>query len=126
MHDTCTVGGAIGGYCAIGSVESATAPASVTRIEMTAAKTGRSMKNREIKGGYFCRERGPEMTACLCGVPRCLTRDQALLGHALSRSPASSRTCDGDVKNSKRSFENVCSQAELSLLHTGPKLILVV
>jgi hypothetical protein len=41
---TWIVGGAISGYCAIGSVHSAMAPTSVITIEMTPAKIGRSMK----------------------------------------------------------------------------------
>ena len=40
-----TCGGARSGYCAIGSVGIASAPASVRMIEQTAAKTGRRMKN---------------------------------------------------------------------------------
>jgi hypothetical protein len=39
-----TVGGAISGYCEIGSVNIAIAPTRMVTIEMTAAKTGRSMK----------------------------------------------------------------------------------
>src|SRR5438132_4641394 len=38
------VGGAISGYCAMGSVESAMTPASVMSMLMTPAKIGRSMK----------------------------------------------------------------------------------
>src|SRR5438046_10334082 len=38
------VGGAISGYCAIGSVESAITPTSVMTMLMTPAKIGRSMK----------------------------------------------------------------------------------
>src|SRR3954471_7073753 len=44
---TITVGGAIGGYIAMGSAHSAIAPASVIRIDRTVAKIGRSMKKRE-------------------------------------------------------------------------------
>ena len=44
----------ISGYCAIGSVNSATPPASVTMIDSTEAKIGRSMKNLENKASpYF-------------------------------------------------------------------------
>src|SRR4030095_2646621 len=42
-----TVGGAISGYCAIGSTCDAISPASVMMIEMTPAKIGRLMKNCE-------------------------------------------------------------------------------
>jgi hypothetical protein len=42
------VGGVISGYCEIGSEKTAIPPASVMRIEITLAKIGRSMKNREI------------------------------------------------------------------------------
>src|SRR4029077_9758882 len=38
------VGGAISGYCAMGSVESAMTPTSVMRMLITPAKIGRSMK----------------------------------------------------------------------------------
>src|SRR5437868_13709255 len=48
---TITVGGAIGGYIAMGSAHSAIAPASVITIDRTVAKIGRSMKKRENTGG---------------------------------------------------------------------------
>src|SRR5229473_3069447 len=44
---TTTVGGAISGYSVIGSARYAMAPTSVRRIEMTAAKIGRSIKKWE-------------------------------------------------------------------------------
>src|SRR5438093_2229072 len=44
---TDTTGGAISGYCAIGSVRIAARPASTRNMEITAAKIGRSMKKRE-------------------------------------------------------------------------------
>ncbi len=44
---TCTTGGAISGYCAIGSTRIAVRPASTMKSEMTTAKMGRSMKKRE-------------------------------------------------------------------------------
>jgi len=44
------VGGVISGYCAIGSPNSATLPASVTMIDSTEAKIGRLMKKRENTG----------------------------------------------------------------------------
>src|SRR6266403_2874271 len=44
-HVTETVGGAIGGYIAIGSDRSEIAPAKVMAIDRTVAKIGRSMKN---------------------------------------------------------------------------------
>ena len=43
------LGGVICGYCAIGSVQTATPPASVMTIDSTVAKIGRSMKKRENK-----------------------------------------------------------------------------
>ena len=48
-----TTGGAISGYCAIGSVRIAARPASTRKIEITAAKIGRSMKKRENMGGLL-------------------------------------------------------------------------
>src|SRR5438067_11332598 len=53
------VGGAISGYCAIGSVESAITPTSVMTMLMTPAKIGRSMK----KCGKFTESRNAE-----CGM----------------------------------------------------------
>ena len=44
------LGGVICGYCATGSVQTAIPPASVITIDSTAAKIGRSMKNRENTG----------------------------------------------------------------------------
>jgi hypothetical protein len=38
----------IGGYCAIGKVNSAIPPVRVMKMDSTAAKIGRSIKNREI------------------------------------------------------------------------------
>jgi hypothetical protein len=54
------VGGAISGYCAIGSVNSAMAPTSVMTMLITPAKIGRSMK----KCGKFIEMRNAE-----CGMP---------------------------------------------------------
>ncbi len=50
-HCTWIVGGVICGYCARGSVKTAMPPASVTTIDSTLAKIGRSMKKRENKSG---------------------------------------------------------------------------
>src|SRR5271168_215043 len=44
---TCTCGGEIGGYCAIGKLNTAIPPASVMRMDSTVAKIGRSMKKCE-------------------------------------------------------------------------------
>jgi hypothetical protein len=43
-----TVGGAICGYCAMGSTCAATSPAMTMMIEMTDAKIGRLMKNFDM------------------------------------------------------------------------------
>src|SRR6516165_2912026 len=45
--ETSTVGGVISGYCATGSVNSATPPASTTTMDNTEAKMGRLIKKRE-------------------------------------------------------------------------------
>src|SRR5258708_20463407 len=45
--DTSTVGGAISGYCATGSVNRATVPPSTITIDSTDAKIGRLMKKLE-------------------------------------------------------------------------------
>ncbi len=49
VQSTWTVGGEIGGYMAMGSWVIAIPPPRGMTIERTAAKIGRSMKNREIK-----------------------------------------------------------------------------
>ena len=53
------MGGVTSGYCATGSVKTATPPASVMTTEITVANTGRSMKNFENKevSLYFVRQR---------------------------------------------------------------------
>jgi hypothetical protein len=48
--ETSTVGGAISGYCVIGSTRAAIPPASTITSERTVAKIGRSIKNRENIG----------------------------------------------------------------------------
>src|SRR5688572_12934908 len=48
MARTVTTGGAISGYCAIGSTRIAASPAITMKIDSTAAKIGRSMKKRDI------------------------------------------------------------------------------
>ncbi|MER9313072.1 hypothetical protein NKI51_27920 [Mesorhizobium australicum] len=42
------VGGAISGYCEIGSLLMPSAPPSITAIAITQAKTGRRMKNSDM------------------------------------------------------------------------------
>src|SRR5271165_6037629 len=59
-HVTFTVGGAIGGYIAIGRFTSAIAPASVMAIDRTVAKIGRSMKKRENTAGLATWSQGDE------------------------------------------------------------------
>ena len=44
---TCTTGGAISGYCAMGRARMAAKPANTITIEITNAKIGLSIKNRE-------------------------------------------------------------------------------
>ena len=51
MAVTSTVGGVTSGYCATGSVNTATPPASMMTIDSTEAKIGRSMKKCEITVG---------------------------------------------------------------------------
>src|SRR6187402_2175825 len=53
MAVTVTTGGAISGYCAIGSERLADSPAMTMKIASTAAKIGRSMKNRENMRGLL-------------------------------------------------------------------------
>src|ERR1019366_9161055 len=53
---TCTCGGEIGGYCAIGNENTASAPASVITMDSTVAKIGRSMKKCDsMSGSPNCR-----------------------------------------------------------------------
>src|SRR6476660_8304372 len=47
MACTCTTGGAISGYCAIGRPRMEASPAMTMKMDRTAAKIGRSMKKRE-------------------------------------------------------------------------------
>ena len=54
MALTRTVGGVTSGYCATGSENAATEPASVTTIDSTEAKIGRSMKKCEITALREC------------------------------------------------------------------------
>src|ERR1700729_446925 len=56
--DTLMIGGAISGYCAIGSRENDTPPRITKTIETTAAKIGRSMKKCEMRIGLdqLCRD----------------------------------------------------------------------
>src|ERR1019366_1883238 len=85
------LGGVICGYCAIGSVQTATAPANVMTMDSTAAKIGRSMKKREnkvdpqlfgpaslIRGGRHGIRR-----AALRWLPRLLLADFRLVADAL-------------------------------------------
>src|SRR5579875_260522 len=55
---TTMVGGTTLGYCDTGSAKIATAPISTIRIAMTFARTGRSIKNFEIKRGALGIGRG--------------------------------------------------------------------
>src|SRR5690242_2071156 len=56
---TDTWGGAMSGYCAIGSTRMAASPASAMKSEMTTAKMGRSMKKREnMMRVWFFLDRG--------------------------------------------------------------------
>src|SRR5438477_6974608 len=68
------VGGAISGYWAMGSVESAITPTSVMTMLITPAKIGRSMKKC---GKFMARltsgdQRSSLRSACLCGCGRLL------------------------------------------------------
>src|SRR6185295_19284407 len=64
MAVTVTTGGAISGYCAIGSTRIAASPASTMKIESTAAKIGRSMKKRENTLGYL----PVYLAGCVCAA----------------------------------------------------------
>src|SRR5688572_15027917 len=78
---TVTTGGAISGYCAIGSTRIAASPAMTMKIESTAAKIGRSMKKREIMAGclYFLLWRCLLVRRRFHAFGRLLARGAALL-----------------------------------------------
>src|SRR5204863_1136853 len=94
------VGGAISGYCAIGSVESAITPTSVMTMLMTPAKIGRSIK----KCGKFtelqiadCGMRIQESpVARICLAPRAPTHDS--LGHRPRFRIESSTSAEGAIQ----------------------------
>src|SRR3954468_16800869 len=52
-QETCTVGGVISGYCAIGRMVTAARPASRITAEITRRRTGRSMKNLAMGFGFY-------------------------------------------------------------------------
>src|SRR5882757_2135608 len=54
--ETSTCGGTICGYCEIGSPNTATPPASEMISEITAEKTGRSMKKLNMPTWRLCRQ----------------------------------------------------------------------
>ncbi len=86
------VGGAMAGYCATGSVAIASAPASMMTIAMTQAKTGRSMKKRDMRrllpaaaDAAATRAMPPGRTFC---TPSTITRSPAVRPDVTShRSP---------------------------------------
>src|SRR5580658_10820244 len=88
-----TVGGAMFGYCAIGSTGSATRPKSRITSEQTAAKIGRRRKKSTTKVGTSLRSAGllAERVAQteFCGEPAVQRGDLAddLPGHAAHRDP---------------------------------------
>ena len=114
------MGGVISGYCATGSVNTATSPSSVIRIDGTEARIGRSMKKREnIAAGLLvrfaaCRPRRtcppvpargdaaqPPCSPCDAALPprpgraRCnpltMTRSSGPKPDSITRSPSSRR-----------------------------------
>src|SRR5690606_26132298 len=54
-----TEGGAIWGYCATGRLMIDSSPSPMIRIEITQAKTGRSIKKRAMCGSLCCSLAGP-------------------------------------------------------------------
>src|SRR5689334_25127908 len=65
---TCTCGGTICGYCEIGRLKPASAPASVMISEMTVEKTGRSMKKLNIYLPAGAAGGGPPGTVTVCAA----------------------------------------------------------
>ncbi len=70
LADTVTVGGAIGGYCSMGSPTRAARPASVTTIDRTLAKIGRRMQKSEITDGCSESARGGGLACSGRRLPR--------------------------------------------------------
>src|SRR5262249_1404909 len=79
-HDTCTVGGVIGGYWAIGKAIKAIVPTRMVTIERTAAKIGRSMKKREITASTW-NHKGHKEHKEKSGDPDAVLDLQLLIGH---------------------------------------------
>src|SRR5688500_10841809 len=85
-----TVGGAISGYCEIGSAVEATSPAIVMMIASTLAKMGRSMKNREkLPMSGFGQRAGPAGAGLLGAAAGA----GAAAGVGPGGTTASARTC---------------------------------
>src|SRR5512138_643973 len=87
---TVTTGGAISGYWAIGRLRIAESPASTRKIEITAAKIGRSMKKRENMSGYplFLGGFGRRLAGARRGRRRRRLLLRRLLGRRLRRCAA--------------------------------------
>src|SRR5919199_1584160 len=78
MAVTRTVGGVICGYCAIGSRPAAMPPSRTMTIEMTHARTGRSMKKRASTAGLL---------SGLLGLPGQRLRGRDRHGHQVWLQP---------------------------------------
>src|ERR1700733_2123519 len=70
-------GGAMLGYCAMGSVVMASPPISMMTMASTQAKTGRSMKKLTMAGGLLC----GGLSGRGLRLRRLLIRRSVLLGH---------------------------------------------
>src|SRR5690348_5132033 len=70
--ETLMMGGAISGYCAIGSREKETPPRITKMIETTTAKIGRSMKKCEIRIQFTLRNSSSRRRIELTHPSRCL------------------------------------------------------
>src|SRR6202041_1150241 len=68
---TCTVGGTTFGYCEVGRLTSETSPITTKNNARTLARTGRSIKKREIMGAYpAVTSPEPVRAASLVRMPR--------------------------------------------------------
>src|SRR3954468_5319828 len=72
--ETVICGGAISGYAAVGSSNTQSRPATVIRMAITHAKTGRSMKKSAMRG--YCEVEGLVGRAEPPGAPSALSADE--------------------------------------------------
>src|SRR6202034_4394214 len=111
-------GGAMAGYCAMGSVVTARAPISMMTMAITQAKTGRSMKKLTMAGALLCRV----LSSRGWRLRRLFARWPVLLGHHFG---AGLRRLDPLDNHTVSGFEARRHQpliADSAIGHEGPPL----